>query len=184
MREKIVLRRRTSPKEVTLTNGTTFTVRYERISRKQLPINIHVKKTRKIGTQNRNKSEIGPEPTRPGRVTKKRVRFTPSNSLRERLAAKINWYRASRHGQTGSGLDSNLAKTGLTMGSKAINYALGKKIINKGIDNIVNMFEYGVSKIKNKKFQRALNSDIANYVVDEAQNKIKNRTHMLFDNYE
>ena len=47
MREKIVLRRRTSPKEVILTNGTTFTVRYERISRKQLPINIHVKKNKK-----------------------------------------------------------------------------------------------------------------------------------------
>ena len=32
--KKIVLRRRTSPKIVTLPNGTTFTARYERISRK------------------------------------------------------------------------------------------------------------------------------------------------------
>ena len=58
------------------------------------------------------------------------------------------------------------------MGSKAINSALGKKIINKGSDNIPNMFKYGVSKITNKKVQRALNSDIANYVVDE-QSKTK-----------
>ena len=43
MREKIVLGRRTSPKVVTLPNGTTFIARYKRISRKELPINIHVK---------------------------------------------------------------------------------------------------------------------------------------------
>ena len=111
------------------------------------------------------------------------VRFTPSTSLRQRLV-RIKRYRASRKGQTGSGLASNLAKIGLTMGSKAINSALGIKIINKGIDNIPNMFKYGVSKIKNKKVRRALNSDIANYVVDEAQNKVKNRTHSFLDNYE
>ena len=39
------------------------------------------------------------------------------------------------------------------------------------------MFKYSVSKIKNKKVQRVLNSDIGNYVVDEAQNKVRNRTH-------
>ena len=78
---------------------------------------------------------------------KKKVRFTPSTSLRERLA-RIKSYRASRKGQTGSRLASNLAKIGLTMGSKAINSALGKKIITKGIHNIPNMFKYGVSKIK------------------------------------
>ena len=43
MREKIVLRRRETPKIVTLPKGTTITTKYERISRKQLPINIHVK---------------------------------------------------------------------------------------------------------------------------------------------
>ena len=56
MREKIVLRRRTSPKIVTLPNGTTFTARYERIGRKQLPININVKNTQKIGP--RRKKEV------------------------------------------------------------------------------------------------------------------------------
>ena len=43
IREKIVLRQRTSPKIKTLPNGTTFTARYERISRKRLPRNINVK---------------------------------------------------------------------------------------------------------------------------------------------
>ena len=39
MREKVVLRQRTPPKTATLPNGTTFTARYERISRKRLPRN-------------------------------------------------------------------------------------------------------------------------------------------------
>ena len=38
-----------------------------------------------------------------------------------------------------------------------------------------NMFKYGVSKIKNKNVKRAMNSDIANMVVDEAQNKINKK---------
>ena len=73
MREKIVLRRRTTPKVITLPNGTAFTARYQRISRKHLPINIHVKKkNRKIGERKRNKSKMGPGPTRLAKVTKKK----------------------------------------------------------------------------------------------------------------
>ena len=65
MRPKIILRRRTSTKQITLLNGSTFTARYERISRKQLPINIHVKNARKIGPRNKNKSKMGPVPAKP-----------------------------------------------------------------------------------------------------------------------
>ena len=61
------------------------------------------------------------------------------------------------------------------MGSKAINSVLGKKIIDKGIENIPNLVKYGTSKIKNKNVRRALNSDIANCVVEETQNKAKNK---------
>ena len=43
MRDKIVLRKRAVPKVVTLPNGTAFSARYERISRKQLPRNISKK---------------------------------------------------------------------------------------------------------------------------------------------
>ena len=48
------------------------------------------------------------------------------------------------------------------MGSKAINSALGKKIIDEGKKQLPNLFRYRISKIKNKNVQRALNSDIAN----------------------
>ena len=58
MRGKIVLRRRTTPKIVTLPNGTTFTARYERISRRSLPSNIRVKKVRKIRARKRNKEPL------------------------------------------------------------------------------------------------------------------------------
>ena len=54
-REKIVLRQRATLKVVTLPNGTTFTARYERISRKQLPINIHGKNVWKIDPRRKNR---------------------------------------------------------------------------------------------------------------------------------
>ena len=66
------------------------------------------------------------------------------------------------------------------MGSKAINSVLGKEIIDKGIENIPNLFRYGASKIKNKNVQRAFNSNIVNYVVEETQNKAKNKLSNLF----
>ena len=69
------------------------------------------------------------------------------------------------------------------MGSKAINSVLGKKLIDKGVENIPNIVRYGSSKIKNKNVERALNSDIANYVVEETQNKAKNKVNDLFGGY-
>ena len=69
------------------------------------------------------------------------------------------------------------------MGSKAINSVLGKKLIDKEVENIPNIVRYGSSKIKNKNVQRALNSDIANYVVEETQNKAKNKVNDLFGGY-
>ena len=176
MREKNVLRRRITPKVVTLPNGTTFTARYERISRKSLPSNIKVKKVRKIEATNRNN---GPLPvddlSRLKKIsTKRKFRFNLSSPALKKL-------RRRRRAQTGSGLASDLASLRLKMGSKAINSVLGKKLINKGIDSIPSVLKYGVSKIKNKNVQHALNSDIANYVVDEAQKKVRAKSNTLFE---
>ena len=66
------------------------------------------------------------------------------------------------------------------MGSKAINCLIGKKLTDKGIEIIPNVFKYGVSKIKNKKVQRALNFDVAEYVVEETQNQAKNKLNDPF----
>ena len=43
-----------------------------------------------------------------------------------------------------------------------------------------NLVKYRTSKIKNKNIQHALNSDIANYVAEEAQNKVKDKIVDLF----
>ena len=67
------------------------------------------------------------------------------------------------------------------MGSRAINSVVGKNLTDKGIENIPNIFKYGASKIQNKIVQHALNSDTANYIVEEAQNKVKNKAGTLFD---
>ena len=50
-----------------------------------------------------------------------------------------------------------------------------KKIINKGIDNIPNIFRFGRSKVKNKRIKKALESEIADLVVNEAQNKARKK---------
>ena len=89
--------------------------------------------------------------------------------------------RRNKSKQTGKGLASDLANLGIKMGSKAIKSVLAKKLIEKGIENMPNVFKCGVSKVKNKNVQRALNSDIANYVVEEAQNKVQNKARSLFD---
>ena len=85
--------------------------------------------------------------------------------------------------QSGRGLASTIANLGIKMGSKATNSVLRRKLIDKGIENIPNLVRYGSSKIKNKNVQRALNSDMLNYVVEETQNKAKNRVNDLFGGY-
>ena len=75
----------------------------------------------------------------------------------------------------GSGLGSNLVKAGLDLGSKASSSEFGEKLINKGIDNIPNIFKFGVSKIKNKNAQRALNSEIADLIVNGAQGRARKK---------
>ena len=59
------------------------------------------------------------------------------------------------------------------MGSKAINSGLGKKIIDEGIKHAPDLYKYGAFKNRNKKVHKALNSNIANYIVTETQNKAK-----------
>ena len=86
-----------------------------------------------------------------------------------------------RVNRSGSGLVSNLAKAGLELGSKAIGSEFGKKLINKGIENIPNLFNFGISKIKNKSIKRVMEFDIAKMVVDEAAHRAKNKYENLFD---
>ena len=55
MRQNILLRQRTAPQRIRLPNGQSFLVRYERVSRQNLPQNITIKRIRRIGLRNRRK---------------------------------------------------------------------------------------------------------------------------------
>ena len=55
VQKTIILSNRASPKIVNLPNGRSFTSRWERISRKKLPINIKVKRQRTIGPRRNNR---------------------------------------------------------------------------------------------------------------------------------
>ena len=76
---------------------------------------------------------------------------------------------------------SNPTKAGLELGLRAVSSDFRKKLINKGIDNILNIFKFGASKIKNKNVRKAMKSEIADMVVQEAQNRAKNKCDSLFE---
>ena len=162
VKQTIILRKRAAPKVVNLPNGRSFTSKWERISRKQLPINIKVKKQRTIG------------PRRNNRMIYLNLAAPAFRKIKARR-------KMERMNQSGKGLASSLAKTGLELGTKALGSEFGKKIVKKIIDNITSIFKFGVSKIKNKNVRKAMTSDIADMVVDEAQNRAKNRYKSLFD---
>ena len=171
VKKTVILRKRANPKTVHLPNGRSFISRWKRISRKQLPINIKVKRQQRIGARRNNRMIYLNQADPAFRKIKRR-----RNETIERLMPIYD-----RVNQSGSGLASNLAKAGLELDSKALGSEFGKKIINKGIDNIPNIFRFGVSKIKNKNIKRAMKSDIAKIVVNEAKNRAKTKYDNLFN---
>ena len=150
--------------------------RYERISRQKSPSIIRVKKVGTVRLRNRNRGILSVRDTNLLRNIsgRKKVTFNPSAIAFKRM-------RKSKRKQTGKGHASNLANLRIRLGSQAIKFTFCKKLINNGIDSISSVFKYGVSKIKNKNVQRALDSDIANYIADEAQNQVPTRSKGLFD---
>ena len=77
VKQTVILRKRANPKVVNLPNGRSFTSIWERISRKQLPINIRVKTQRTIGPRRNNRmiylNQAGPTLKRIKRRRKKEV---------------------------------------------------------------------------------------------------------------
>ena len=154
VKKHIILRKRRAPVTVRLPNGRSFISRWERINRKQLPINIKVSRNRTIG------------PRRNVRRKKKQE---------QNRVARVNQLYPDMLPQIGSGIGQNLLKAGINLGSKAIGSDIGKKIINKGIDNIPNIFKFGRSKIKNKNTKKALKSEIADMVVGEVKDQARKK---------
>ena len=172
VKQTVILRKRAAPKIVNLPNSRSFMSKWERISRKQLPINIKVNRQRTIGPR-RNNRMIYLNQAAP---TLKRIKKRRKKEIINRLEPVYD-----RVNQSGQGLGSSLVKTGFDLGSRALRSEFGKKLINRGIDNIPSIFKFGISKIKNENVRKAMTSDIANMVVDEVQNRAKNRYSSLFD---
>ena len=154
VKKHIILRKRRAPVTVRLPNGRSFISRWERINRKQLPINIKVSRNGTIG------------PRRNVRRKKKQE---------QNRVARVNQLYPDMLPQIGSGIGQNLLKAGINLGSKAIGSDIGKKIINKGIDNIPNIFKFGRSKIKNKNIKKALKSEIADMLVGEVKDQARKK---------
>ena len=55
IKQAVILRKRANPKVINLPNGRSLTSRWEIISKKQLPINIKVKRQRAIGPTKNNR---------------------------------------------------------------------------------------------------------------------------------
>ena len=115
MGDKILLHRRPVAVAVNLPNGTSLVSSCERISTKQLPGKIRVMRTRTISPRKKPKAI-------------KKVKFNLANTPTQDRAKRIRKkYRNLSRRQTGKGLVGSLANLGLSMGSKAINYVIGKK---------------------------------------------------------
>ena len=105
--------------------------------------------------------------------------------------------RRVRKKQTGGNILGTIAKLGtklgtkpltctgllrkrLDVGVKAINSEVGKTLVNKRIKYAPELYRLGTSKIKNKNVKRALESEVSNYMVKEAQKKEAGNVENLF----
>ena len=116
---------------------------------------------------------VGPRNRPVLRIKKTRVKFNLANTAAKNRARRIT----KKYGrlQSDKGLASTIANLGLTKGSKAINLVLGKKLIDKGIERLPDIVNFGTSKIKNKNIQGALDPDFASCIFQEAQNRAQKK---------
>ena len=150
-------------------NGRYFTSKWERISRKQLPVNIRVTKKRTVGPRRNNRLIYLNQAAPAFKKIKIKIKQNAINKLgpiydrvqRQQQSAFDRLGPVYDRVQGGRGLASNLAKAGFELGSKAISSEFGKKLINKKVRN-------------------AMNSERADMLVQEAQNRAKNKYDSLF----
>ena len=110
--------KRANPKVVNLPNGRSFVSKWERISRKQLPINIKVTRNRTIGPR-RNNQRIYFNLAKEGF---KKIKQKRKKAIIDRL--NLVHYRVVND-EAGSGLGSNLVKPGFDLGAKALGSEFG-----------------------------------------------------------
>ena len=75
---------------------------------------------------------------------------------------------------------SSLLKRGLSAGTKALSLDIGKRLIDEGIKYVPDLYRLGTSKIKNENVRKVLESEVANYTVEETQKRVKEDLKNLF----
>ena len=118
MKQTVILRKRNAPKAINLPNGKSFTSKWERISRKQLLINIKVQRQKKIWPRKNNRM-IYLNLAAPGFRKIKRKRKEQKLNRLGPVYDRVN--------QSGKGLGLNPIKVGFDLGSKAFSSKIGKK---------------------------------------------------------
>ena len=97
----------------------------------------------------------------------KRVRFvvdTPPQKIDRRIAEK-NRNQRRKKAKTGGSLLGNIAN----------------RVANlEGIKHAMELYKFGISKITSKNVRKVLDSDVANYIVEETQKKAKDDLNNLF----
>ena len=145
-RNKILLRQKVTPQRVTLPDGWSFLVTYERVKRKKLPSNVTIRRPPTIGPRRQRK-----------RRTKQGAGI---------LGSVFN---------LGKNLSSSSAlKKGLDIGSRAITSEIGKNVIEKGMKPAPELYNYGTKEITDNNFKKPLEPDITNYAVKQAQKELFN----------
>ena len=122
MRQNILLRRRTTSQRIRLPNGQSFLARYDRVSRRNLPRNVTIKRTRWIGPRSRctKKAQQG------GSILRELAKWGV------KLGVKT------------------LFKKGVSTGSKALSSEIRKNLIDEGIKHAPDLYKFGTSKIWKK----------------------------------
>ena len=146
-RDRIIMIKRQHPKRVTLPNGRTFTARYRRATRDDLPPNVTFPRI--------YKERAAPK----GKRRKRRV-----ISYRERQRAAL---RRRARAQRGRGIGSFFKKA-YKLGKRALNSRLGKRIAKAAISEIPDVLENLGGKVKNKRLKKILTSDLAKTGADYA----------------
>ena len=118
------MRKRATPKRVTLPKGKTFVARYERVPRSELPAHIRMSRTYR------------------GRVAQGRQR---------------------RCQQRGRGLISTF--------KKIAKHPISKQLIRTGAEHLPDLYAKGTSKIKNPRFKKILESEVAKKIVNKLHEK-------------
>ena len=129
---------------MTLPSGPSFVARYERVSRKSLPENVTIKKNRTIGPRQK----------------------------RKRKTQKGSWLVGTALRLGKNLLTSGAVTKGISMGSRAINSDLGKKLIDKSIKHASDLYRYGKERVTNKILKKVLESDVANYIAEKVEENL------------